>query len=562
MRRSRSIILAVISAKNDLANQIVTKHARDLDPLGLRTLGIITKPDTLPAGSDSERAFVELARNKDVNFRLGWHVLRNRGYDMRDCTAEERDETEEKFFSQGIWTSLSPSQLGIGTLKPRLSRVLKDQILLELPGLIEDVESGVVDCEDRLERLGAPRTTLHDQKTHLIQKSQAFSTLVKSATDGLYNDEFFGDPHTEDGYSKRLRAVATNILRAFADEIEKRGHARKIVEGVKKSFSFETGGLFAQNGTRSTGLFGTGTSAPIPFRSGGSGNIPNPSVGPSEGTGSAPFKATREGEANGGLVDHQSIAFQPPYQKYAFEELRLADYHPGQRSGNVKQKLKAGTFIKQNPPEISRDEYILEVKQLIERTRGCELPGTYNPQIVGELFFAQSKPWQSIVEATMHKLLDAARTMLNLALEYTCDQRTAEGLLHIVINPSMDSVKQLLELKTAELLEPHQRGHPITYDHALTDSIQKARQSEWSAKTESKVRAFFGTSVGSTGAIATQSVNIDDLLESLSLVAKEVDMDRHICSEAIDCMQAYYEVSTWYRNVARHPSLNVFPNAY
>ena len=44
MKKSRSIILAVISAKNDYANQIVTTYAREFDPEGERTLGIITKP--------------------------------------------------------------------------------------------------------------------------------------------------------------------------------------------------------------------------------------------------------------------------------------------------------------------------------------------------------------------------------------------------------------------------------------------------------------------------------------------------------------------------------------
>lgn len=51
MKKSRSIILAVVSAKNDYNNQIVTKYARDFDKGGVRTLGIITKPDTLPAST-------------------------------------------------------------------------------------------------------------------------------------------------------------------------------------------------------------------------------------------------------------------------------------------------------------------------------------------------------------------------------------------------------------------------------------------------------------------------------------------------------------------------------
>lgn len=47
MARPRSIILAVVSAKSEFALQEITTHARKLDPDGIRTLGIITKPDTL-----------------------------------------------------------------------------------------------------------------------------------------------------------------------------------------------------------------------------------------------------------------------------------------------------------------------------------------------------------------------------------------------------------------------------------------------------------------------------------------------------------------------------------
>jgi hypothetical protein len=69
MRKLRSIILAVVSAKSDFALQQVTQHARAVDPKGDRTLGLITKPDTLDKGSDSERFFIELAQNKDFKFR-------------------------------------------------------------------------------------------------------------------------------------------------------------------------------------------------------------------------------------------------------------------------------------------------------------------------------------------------------------------------------------------------------------------------------------------------------------------------------------------------------------
>ena len=90
LAKTRSIIFAIVSAKNDSANQIVTKFARDFDPKGNRTFGIITKPDILHVKSENERAFQNLAMNKNVVFRFGWHVLKNRDYDTKDCSVAER----------------------------------------------------------------------------------------------------------------------------------------------------------------------------------------------------------------------------------------------------------------------------------------------------------------------------------------------------------------------------------------------------------------------------------------------------------------------------------------
>ena len=171
MANDLSIILAVVSAKNDYANQVVTKLARDVDPNGSQTLGIITKPDTLHVGSESEKDFLHLAMNKDVMFRLGWHTLRSRDFHNRDCSVEERDELERNFFSQGIWTLLPTQSLGITALKPRFSTVLKDQIISELPSLIHDVELGIQDCQRRLLRLGEARQTPEEQRRYLVHIS-------------------------------------------------------------------------------------------------------------------------------------------------------------------------------------------------------------------------------------------------------------------------------------------------------------------------------------------------------------------------------------------------------
>ena len=456
MKKSRSIILAVVSAKNDFANQIVTRYARQFDPEGHRTLGIITKPDTLHAGSDSENSFVELARNRDVHFRLGWHVLRNRDYNTRNVSAEERDEMERAFFSQGIWTSLPSNHVGISSLKPRLSALLKEQILTELPSLIEDVTKGVNDCNDILQRLGEPRSTLAEQRNHLLRISTEFSSLTKSAIDGTYEAEFFGSAMEDQGYQKRLRAVIQNTCLEFSKAMQRRGHAKQIMDNS--------------------------------------------------------------------------------------DEFDNSDDSDDADSSNDFDDLATNHI----PKMISRADYIEEVMILMKRSRGRELPGTYNPLIIGHLFYEQSKNWAEFVRHYIDSILNSTRITLNAILEKTADGATGEGLMRYIINPQMDTLQRALEDMVTSVLEPHQRGHPITYNHYFTDNIQKAKAQHRENSLAGKLWSFFGKKIEHEDTqVSPGPFDLQNLLDALSHET-ETDMDRYACSEAIDCMQAYYKVSPHY----------------
>ena len=78
IKQRRTVCLAVIQATDDYANQPILTKVREVDPEGNRTLGIITKPDRLDPNSGTEAAFIAFARNEDVFFKLGWHVVKNR----------------------------------------------------------------------------------------------------------------------------------------------------------------------------------------------------------------------------------------------------------------------------------------------------------------------------------------------------------------------------------------------------------------------------------------------------------------------------------------------------
>ncbi|KAI0401107.1 dynamin family protein [Xylaria palmicola] len=232
MKQRRSIILAVISAKNDFANQIVLKLARTVDPSGNRTMGVISKPDTLVPDSGSERLYASLAQNREVEFRLGWHVLKNMDSEkvQGESLLTKRDAEEATFFSQGIWSQLPSSSLGIDELRPKLSNVLIRQIARELPGLISEINVGISSCQKQIEALGVPRITPDEQRLELLRISQKFQSLVKSSVDGTYNDAFFVNAKTARGYQQRIRAVLQNSNATFAAEMVKRGHSREMHE--------------------------------------------------------------------------------------------------------------------------------------------------------------------------------------------------------------------------------------------------------------------------------------------------------------------------------------------
>ncbi|KAJ5566725.1 uncharacterized protein N7459_010107, partial [Penicillium hispanicum] len=434
MKEPRSILLAVVSAKNDFANQIVLKLARDADPSGKRTLGIITKPDTLVAGSESETMFVSLAKNQDVEFRLGWHVLKNMDMDKGQWTLTDRDIEEQGFFSQGIWGDLPRSLVGIDSLRTRLSRVLLSQIATELPSLIREIEDKSGHCRTRLRKLGEPRTTIDEQKSYLLNISQSLQELVKAAIDGTYNDPFFGDAHSTSGYHKRIRAIVQNSNEEFAQRISRRGHYRRICE-------------------------------------------PN--------------------------------------------------------DGQVPAKHQVG---------VTREEYIQHISHLLKRTRSRELPGTFNPMVVRDLFLEQCSPWEQLTRSHTDGIWAAAREFLTLVVKYVTDEATSAAVIEEIILPACDSIKREIDTKTRELLMPHQTGHSITYNHYFTETLQKIRAERQEDELARTLQRFFGVDDLKKPYHTEYSINLDQLLQTL-LQKSEPDMVRFASIEALDCMLAYYKVA-------------------
>ncbi|KAI1348692.1 P-loop containing nucleoside triphosphate hydrolase protein [Xylaria sp. FL0043] len=230
MAQPKSIILAVVAANNNLANQKVVEAAMEHDPSRERTLGVITKPDLTVPGSQDEKKCLKLAKNQETMHRLtlGWHVLRNRPEGREQISSAVRNEEEESFFRSGAWASISPDNRGIAPLQRKLGKMLLEHIKKTLPTLVREIKTNLSARQRALEKLGRPREGAGDQRRYLLDIAVNFQRLVRDGLHGRYSDEFFGDLY-ESYEARKLRALIRRLNSAFYVTLVTKGIDRKIV---------------------------------------------------------------------------------------------------------------------------------------------------------------------------------------------------------------------------------------------------------------------------------------------------------------------------------------------
>lgn len=235
MRDPNSIILLVITAKNELEGQAIRTMAKNIDPEGERTMGIITKPDSLVPGSNRELKFVRCAQNEEHKLALKWHVVKNQDSEKKITTLEDREKEEAQFFSTGLWSDLDPEQLGVTALRTRLSTLLEQKARPALPKVIKIIQASLQETKERLNKLGTPRATPPLQRVYLSKISSNFEKLIGESVNGYYEDKQFFTLAESDTDPKRLRAAIANLNDSFAYMVRHFGHERQFLEAEEDS---------------------------------------------------------------------------------------------------------------------------------------------------------------------------------------------------------------------------------------------------------------------------------------------------------------------------------------
>ncbi|CAE7747192.1 MX2 [Symbiodinium necroappetens] len=184
LKRENTLIAMCCPFDDDLENQEVRSLAKRYDPDGLRTVGILTKPDKIPEGLEAQRR--SLLRNPEGPYRLrhGYFAVKNpaqpaiqRGITAREARAEEAD-----FF--GKWQD-ALDRCGTESLREFLGEQLHRLIVEQLWAQLNTAACEVADpCQTCLvgyspeKKLSRSRCIPKPQQS-LREELQAMGSVVK-----------------------------------------------------------------------------------------------------------------------------------------------------------------------------------------------------------------------------------------------------------------------------------------------------------------------------------------------------------------------------------------------
>ncbi|KAG1903478.1 P-loop containing nucleoside triphosphate hydrolase protein [Suillus fuscotomentosus] len=193
-QKKNTIILTTIPMSDDMENQQSMSLARAADPDGKRTIGVLTKPDTLGAGAINQRKrWVEIieGHSEDHKLRHGFYCVRlpdDAERSQRLSRAELQRRAAEYFDTTSPWNGVSDRhRFGIPGFVSDVSRLLIQLIEEALPRLREDIDKLLAQCNQELGALPPPLA--NDPQIEVLGRVNAFCDVFKGYVNGSHEDK-------------------------------------------------------------------------------------------------------------------------------------------------------------------------------------------------------------------------------------------------------------------------------------------------------------------------------------------------------------------------------------
>ncbi|KAK4510469.1 RNA helicase [Mucor velutinosus] len=178
-----SIILAVTPANADLANSDSLKLAKQVDPAGKRTMGVLTKLDLMDTGTNA----LDVLTGKSFPLKMGFVGVVNRSQQdiITSKSMQDAIQSERLFFqSHPAYRSIS-QRCGSVYLSKQLHQILVNHIREKLPDLRSKTSSLIGQTQHELSQYGDPAFTGSVHRGSLILKLLTmYSSEFVSSIDG------------------------------------------------------------------------------------------------------------------------------------------------------------------------------------------------------------------------------------------------------------------------------------------------------------------------------------------------------------------------------------------
>ncbi|KAI9664259.1 MAG: vacuolar protein sorting-associated protein 1 [Alyxoria varia] len=182
--KPNAIILAVTAGNTDLANSDGLKLAREVDPEGQRTIGVLTKVDLMDEGTD----VVDILAGRIIPLRLGYVPVVNRG--QRDIENKKAIssalEAERSFFENHRAYKNKASYCGTPYLARKLNLILMMHIKQTLPDIKARIQSSLQKYSSELAQLGD--SILGNSSNIILNIITEFSNEYRTVLDGHAQD--------------------------------------------------------------------------------------------------------------------------------------------------------------------------------------------------------------------------------------------------------------------------------------------------------------------------------------------------------------------------------------
>uniref|UniRef100_A0A7S0XCP8 Dynamin GTPase n=1 Tax=Chromulina nebulosa TaxID=96789 RepID=A0A7S0XCP8_9STRA len=179
-----AIILAVSAANQDLVNSEGLKMARQVDPDGDRTIGVLTKVDIMDQGTDC----MDILTNKLIPLKRGYIAVVNRSQkDIQDNIPIRNGLAKEQTFfqSHAKYRQLLP-RCGTQNLSRSLNQILIHHIKTCLPDIKSRITKMLIKLNASMEELGEPYDSQGYTKQGgiLLKLITKFTNNISNCIDG------------------------------------------------------------------------------------------------------------------------------------------------------------------------------------------------------------------------------------------------------------------------------------------------------------------------------------------------------------------------------------------